>query len=147
MMRPLLIILGTLSLLLGLVGIFLPGLPTTPLVLLAAGLYSHSSRRLHLTLTRSRMFGPRIRQYQKNKGLTKKEKIYSLSLMWVMILLSAVFFIDHLFVKVFVLLAGLYGSYVMGIRLPTVENPKTQRDEPDNQPESNKNRLELRAPK
>ena len=146
-MRPLLIILGTLSLLLGLVGIFLPGLPTTPLVLLAAGLYSHSSRRLHLALLRSRLFGPRIRQYQKNKGLTKKEKIYSLSLMWGMILLSAVFFIDHLVVKVLVLLAGLYGSYVMGIRLPTVENPKIHRGEPENQPESNKNRLELPAPK
>jgi len=147
MIRPLLIVLGTLSLLLGMVGIFLPGLPTTPLVLLAAALYSRSSRRLHMALLRSRLFGPRIRQFRENRGLTKTEKISSLALMWTMILLSVGFFIGHPAGKIVVLLAGLVGTFVMGIRLPTVENPKKHRDETVTHRERNKNRTETPTPK
>ncbi len=62
--RPLFVALGCLSLALGFVGIFLPLLPTTPFVLLAAYFFSRSSERLHAWLLGHRLFGPLIRDWE-----------------------------------------------------------------------------------
>ena len=84
--KTLLVILGALSLLLGLVGIFVPLLPTTPFLLLAAALWVRSSPRLYDWLLAHRRLGPYIRQFRENRAIPRRAKIYSVTLLWATLL-------------------------------------------------------------
>ena len=68
-MKTLYIALGTLSLALGILGIFLPLLPTTPFLLLTAALYFKSSPRLYNWLLNHKHLGPYIRNFRENKAI------------------------------------------------------------------------------
>ena len=81
-MKTLYIVIGTISLALGILGIFLPLLPTTPFLLLTAALYFKGSSRLYNWLLNHRYFGPYIRNYRENKAIPLRAKIVSLVLMW-----------------------------------------------------------------
>ena len=107
MKRALLIAVGSISLALGVVGIFLPLLPTTPLLLLAAYCYSCSSERLHTWLLTNRWFGEYIRNYQEGKGVPMKVKAGTLALLWITITTSAVFFVDIMLVKGILLIIAI----------------------------------------
>lgn len=124
MVKAIMISLGTISLLIGVIGAFVPGLPTTPFLLLTAGLYMHSSDRLYQLLITNRQIGPYILNFRSNKGMTRKLKIYSICIMWLMISLSCLLFIQSLSVKLFVVVLGIIGSLVMGTLVPTVYNSK-----------------------
>jgi uncharacterized protein len=121
MVKVLLIFFGTLSLAIGLIGIVVPGLPTTPFVLLTAALYCRSSEKLYSRITGSRLFGERIRRFQAEKGLTMRSKLYSISFMWTMIFISSYFFIENAVADWIVVIAGVTGTVVMGFYLPTVK--------------------------
>ncbi len=75
--RPLMWLAGWLALLLGIVGIFLPGLPTVPFVLLAAGCWSRSSPRFHRWLSEHHYFGPMVRNWERNRAIPFKGKVLS----------------------------------------------------------------------
>lgn len=77
------IILGTISMSLGVIGIVTPGLPTTPFLLLTAFLYSKSSPRLHQKLLEHKVTGAYLNRV--NGGLSLKARIFSIVFMWVMI--------------------------------------------------------------
>jgi len=109
------IVLGAISLSLGIIGIFVPGLPTTSFLLLTAYLWARSSERLHNKLLNHRFLGGYIRDFQ--KGVTVRTKIRSISIMWTMILISSFVFIQNWYVRGILLLVGLIGTYVMW-RLP-----------------------------
>ena len=81
LVKIILIVLGTLSLGIGIIGIVVPGLPTTPFLLLTAGLYVKSSDRLYQKLISNRYVGSYILEYQANKGMTKRAKLYAIGLM------------------------------------------------------------------
>ncbi|MFZ5942197.1 MAG: YbaN family protein [Bacteroidota bacterium] len=119
--RIILVILGTLSLGLGLLGIIVPGLPTTPFLLLTAGLYIRSSERLHRWVVSNRYLGKYIREFEEKKGMTRRQKAWSLLLMWTMILSSVIFFIDRDLIRIVVLALGLTGTVVMVFVLKTVD--------------------------
>lgn len=119
LVRYILITAGTLCLMLGVVGIFVPGLPTTPFFLLTAGLYVRSSDRLYQSLISNRYIGIYIQNWQTEKGLTLKAKARAVILMWIMIILSVLFFIDSLPVRGIVIFVGLIGTLVMGFIVPT----------------------------
>lgn len=106
-MRLLYTILGILSLNLGVIGIFLPVLPTTPFLLLSAGLFFRGSDRLYNWLMNHKHLGPYIKNFRENKSIPLKAKIYSISLLWVSILISVIFFIPILFVKIFLLVIAV----------------------------------------
>ena len=74
-MKTLYIVIGTISLALGILGIFLPLLPTTPFLLLTAALYFKGSFRLYNWLLNHRYFGPYIRNYRENKAIPLRAKI------------------------------------------------------------------------
>lgn len=114
MLKPLLIILGTLSLILGVIGILVPGLPTTPFLLLSASLYIRSSRKLYYWLINHKYFGRYIRTYRK-QGINKQTLVYALLLMWIMISISTFVIIEHLWIKVLLVTIGLTGTIVMYI--------------------------------
>ncbi len=89
--RVLLVAAGTLSVALGTLGIFLPVLPTTPFLLLAAYCYARSSRRFYDWLLNNRWFGDYIRNYREGRGVTVRHKAIALALLWATISYSALF--------------------------------------------------------
>ncbi|MDR1896027.1 MAG: YbaN family protein [Prevotellaceae bacterium] len=99
-MRILFIILGTLFLALGVLGIFLPLLPTTPFLLLTVACYTKGSKTLLNRLLNNKYLGKYIVEYQRNRGIRKSIKIYVLSLLWTSISLSVVFFAEALWLKI-----------------------------------------------
>lgn len=86
MKRYLFIILGLISLSLGLLGIVTPGLPTTPFILLTGVLFAKSSPRLHQKLLDNKITGPYIRRV--NNGFSTKGLLISVGIMWIMILFT-----------------------------------------------------------
>lgn len=119
MKKVLYILLGSLSLLLGVVGIIVPGLPTTTFLLISAFFYVRSSEKLYNWLLNHKIMGKYIREYRKNKAITKGSKIYSLTIMWVMILLSGIVFIDNLYIRLILLACGIAGTILI-LRVPTL---------------------------
>jgi len=89
LLRPLLITVGFLSLALGLIGIAVPVLPTTPFVLVAAACFARSSTRFYDALYRSRVFGPFIDNYQCGTGIPKQHKIVTLTILWLGLAISS----------------------------------------------------------
>ena len=79
--RPLLLAAGLLFLALGAVGIFLPLLPTTPFLLLAAACFSRSSRRMHAWLLQNRLFGPILREWEERGAIERRIKWFATILM------------------------------------------------------------------
>jgi uncharacterized membrane protein YbaN (DUF454 family) len=96
----LLILAGTISLGLAILGIFLPLLPTTPLLLLAAACYARSSRRFSNWLLTNRFFGKFIKNYQEGKGVPLKLKAFSILLLWITIGCSVAFAVQILAVRI-----------------------------------------------
>jgi len=82
-------VLGFGFLALGMVGIVLPVLPTTPFVLVSAACFSVSSKRLDDWLRRSRLFGPYIENYRTKQGISKWRKIAVLIFLWTGLIISA----------------------------------------------------------
>lgn len=99
--KTLLITGGTISVGLGLIGIFIPVLPTTPFLLLAAFCFSRSSKRFHDRLLSNKFTGKYISNYVEGRGVTLRHKIMALSLLWTLISYSALFAVDKLLFKIF----------------------------------------------
>lgn len=88
--RWLMITAGSLCVGLGIVGMFVPLLPTTPFLLLAAFLYIRSSERFHRWLLTNRLCGKYIRNYQDGRGIPRKQKALTIALLWLTITASAI---------------------------------------------------------
>ena len=129
--KALLITVGTVSLVLGAIGVFLPIIPTTPFLLLAAACYYRSSKRMHHWLLNNKWFGEYIKNYQEGKGIPLKTKIAALILLWATIGTSTVFMLNRLLPEQLVLpmqvimIALAVAVSVHILRLPTFK--KTQR--------------------
>jgi len=93
--RKLLIGAGTLSTGIGIIGIFIPLLPTTPFLLLAAACYMRSSERFYQWLIHNRIFGAYVRNYIEGKGMPIRVKIFIILLLWLTIGLSITFAVQN----------------------------------------------------
>jgi uncharacterized protein len=133
----LLIVLGTLSVGLGVIGIFLPILPTTPFLLLATYCYARSSKRFYYWLINNRFFGEYIRNYREKRGMTLRHKLFVIFLLWLTIGLSAGFFVPQWWLKA-VLIAIATGVTIHIIRIKTYKpvDPAPGLDEKLSQPEN-----------
>ena len=80
--------LGSLFVLLAVLGIFLPVLPTTPFLLLAAACYLRSSHRLDSRLMGSRVLGAYLKDYYEHRRMRRRAKAVTISLLWLTIGLS-----------------------------------------------------------
>jgi uncharacterized membrane protein YbaN (DUF454 family) len=80
--RQLLMASGTLSLAVGIAGIIIPLLPTTPFLLLAAGCYLRSSQKFYNWLMGNRWLGAYIRNYIEGRGMPLKVKLFTIALLW-----------------------------------------------------------------
>ena len=90
-MRILYIIWGSLSLALGILGIFLPVLPTTPFLILSAAMYVRCSQRLYDWLMAHKHLGPYIKNFREHKALPLRVKVVSVSMVWATLLYCAFF--------------------------------------------------------
>jgi len=120
MMRGIYVIVGTIALVIGAIGLFLPVIPTTPLVILAAACYYRGSERLHAWILSSRWFGETIKNYQAGRGLTRDTKMRAIFLMWTSIIISTWFFVSNLFVRVAMIGVAMCVTVYL-VRLPTLE--------------------------
>jgi uncharacterized membrane protein YbaN (DUF454 family) len=105
--RRLLIVAGTVSTAIGIVGIFVPILPTTPFLLLAAVCYLRSSQRFYNWLLNNRFFGAYVRNYLQGKGMPLKIKIFTILLLWATITCSVVFAVQALVIRVVLLVIAV----------------------------------------
>jgi len=105
-MKYLLIILGSISLALGVIGIFLPLLPTTPFLLLAATLYVRSSEKLYQWLINQKHLGSYIRNFREHRAIPLRAKIISVAMVWITLIYCAIAISNHIAIKVsFIILA------------------------------------------
>jgi len=107
--KNLLVAAGTLSLTVGVVGIFLPLLPTTPLLLLAAYCYLRSSRKLYDKLMNSKRLGPYISSYLEKKAVARRVKFSALAFLWVSLTISIIL-AGNLYVRLILILVGIVVS-------------------------------------
>ena len=122
MKRHLYILLGLLAVGLGALGVVVPGLPTTPFLLLASWLFYRSSPRLQQWLLAS-WLGKYIRNYQRRGGMTATQKAGAVGVMTAMVLLSTFVFIPagsvaHIIVPV----AGAVGALTVVFLVPNAKS-------------------------
>jgi uncharacterized membrane protein YbaN (DUF454 family) len=110
---------GSISLALGIIGIFLPLLPTTPFLLLTAACYARGSSRLHNWLLNNKMFGKYIRNYREGKGIPARSKVLAITLLWLTIGFSIFYVIPILIVRIVLLAIAMVVSIYI-ISLPTL---------------------------
>ncbi len=123
MRKNLFVLAGSLCVILGILGIVVPGLPTTPFLLLASWLFYRSSQQLQQKLLNS-WLGKYIRNYEKERGMRICAKLWAIGLMVVMCSISIIFCIQTTWVKIVVAVAGLIGVIVVGFVVPTVKRRK-----------------------
>ena len=105
--RQLLIVAGTISTAIGIIGIFVPLLPTTPFLLLAAACYMRSSERFYHWLINNRLFGAYIRNYLEGRGMPLKIKIFTIILLWITIGISACIVTQNMVVRIVLVLIAI----------------------------------------
>jgi len=118
LVRGLLWTAGTVSLILGLIGVVLPGLPTTPFVLLAAACYAKASPRLHAWLLNHRFTGPMLRDWESDRSLTRRSKTIAVGSMLLMVSFSIWGFRGNGIAQGVLVLLGVIGAWVV-LRIPT----------------------------
>ena len=123
-LRYLLIISGTIFLGFGIIGIFLPILPTTPFLLLAAACYARSSKRFYNWLLNNRWFGTYIKNYREGRGVPLKFKIFTISLLWITIIFSVFFVISNFWIDLILILIAIGVT----IHILTIKTFKQKKD-------------------
>ncbi len=105
--RVVLIVLGFVFVGFGILGMFLPLLPTTPFLLLAAACFARSSKRFYNWLLNHRVFGNYIKNYREHRAITLHGKIISLVLMWLVMGYTVLFALSNIFLRILVILIGI----------------------------------------
>jgi uncharacterized membrane protein YbaN (DUF454 family) len=117
-LRPLYVAAGVLFLGLGVVGLFLPLIPTTGPLLLAAFFFGRGSERLHRWLTTHPRFGKLIADFEAGRGIPRTTKIVAVVMMAAAFGYSTVTVADHLAVRALIAAVGV-GAILFVLRLPT----------------------------
>jgi uncharacterized membrane protein YbaN (DUF454 family) len=119
MKKTLLNIAGVIALLLAILGLFLPLLPTTPFLLLASACFARGSTRLHRWLLQHRVFGAYLRNVEAGNGIPLRAKIVALALMWTSLGVSFLRF-EHTGLRILLLAIGCAVSIYLWRFLPTL---------------------------
>ena len=114
--------LGSLFVGLGAIGVIVPGLPTTPFLILAAACYIRSSQRLYDWLISNKRFGPYLKDYREGKGIPRKAKRLAVAMIVIFVSFSVVFGIEDLTLKIVVGLLGLIGLLYVLFKVPVAED-------------------------
>ena len=110
--KALLVAAGSICIVLAVLGVFLPLLPTTPFLLLASACYVRSSERLHGWLMGNRLLGGYIRNFKERRGVPLRAKFVTVALLWLPLLYS-VYRLDLLWLEVLLVLMGAAWSVLI----------------------------------
>lgn len=121
MIRILFIILGTLSLGLGILGIFLPILPTTPFLLLTAYCYARGSMRFYHWFIKTKIYKDYLESFIQNRSMTLKSKLTILSFASFMLLFPLII-IDNWIVRIFIITLYIYKYYYFFTQIETIKD-------------------------
>jgi uncharacterized protein len=113
---------GFLALALGIAGIVLPVLPTTPFMLLAAACFARSSPRFHQWLLRHRTFGPIVSEWERHRAIPYRTKIWGIVLMSMTLAASITFFVRPVWLKAALAVFGV-AMAVWLYRRPSRDRP------------------------
>lgn len=121
--RILYLLLGWLSLITGIIGIFLPLLPTTPLVLLAAWCFSKSSERFHTWLLEHKFFGPIVKDWQSSDGIPRQARNRAIIFMWLGMGIS-IWVVSRFWATIGLIFIGLcVSTYLLRMPLRSEQKP------------------------
>lgn len=123
MLRLLILTIGILSFTLGVIGIFLPILPTTPFILLAAACFARSSERFHQWILNHKYFGNTLKNWEGNKTITKRAKIISLTFLNISIAFSLYILAPNKYLMIFLLVTDIIMTLYL-LSIPTTPPPK-----------------------
>ena len=118
--RKLYITLGFIFLIIGIVGLFLPVLPTTPFLLISASCFARGSQRFYLWLLNQPHLGPHINDWRKHKSLPLQTKLVAISSLWIGLSSSMYFFVPSAKLKFALALTGMAVTFYL-LRIPTRE--------------------------
>lgn len=130
MRKRLLVIAGTVFTAIGIVGLFVPVLPTTPFLLLAAACYLRGSERFYHWLLHNKMFGSYIRNYIEGRGMPLKMKFFTLILLWLSIGISMWIGTQNLTIRI-ILAVVAAGVTIHIIAIKTRKNNKMNPEKGD----------------
>ncbi|HEY0584687.1 MAG TPA: YbaN family protein [Pseudoduganella sp.] len=116
-MKIVLVTFGCLFMVLAVLGVFLPLLPTTPFLLLASACFARSSDKLHNWLRNHGRFGRYLRDYEDGRGIPRRGKILAMAMMWPSMAYS-IYRVPFLSLKVMLFLVAC-GVTIYLLRLPT----------------------------
>ncbi len=116
MKKYILIFSGFVALGLGAIGIFLPIMPTTPFVLLAAACFGSSSPALHVKLKNSKYFGEFIQNYNEKTGVKKSVKIKAITFLWFMLIISAIMSLKPLVITILAIVGIGVTIHILAIK-------------------------------
>ncbi|MEJ9279937.1 YbaN family protein [Ureibacillus thermosphaericus] len=111
--KTLLIIIGLISLALGVFGIIVPLLPTTPFLLLSAACYIKSSEKLYQWLITHKVLGLYIQSFRSGKAIPIKVKLMAIGTVWLSFGFSAIFVVDHIWLKAFFIFGALFWTVIV----------------------------------
>jgi len=118
---------GFLATALGVLGIFLPILPTVPFLLLALACFARSSERFYDWLLEHAYFGPIVQPYINGCGMSRVSKVKAITLLWASISLSAFFLIELVWVQVLLLVIACTVTFYL-LSLPTINIEDNESD-------------------
>ena len=115
------LVIAWISLALGCIGVFVPLLPTTPLVLLATFLFAKSSPRLHAWICKTRVYGAYVKPFKERGGITLARKFQMLGLSYAVMGVSA-FFMRNVIAWTVLGVMALFLAWLVAVRIPTISN-------------------------
>lgn len=111
--RFLLVTIGLIFVALGTIGIFIPGLPTTIFMILAAYCFIKSSDKLYKWVIENKFVGDKVRHFMETKTIPLRGKIHSISAMWIAVVLSIIFLKVSIVIKFIIAIAAISGTIVI----------------------------------
>ena len=123
MLRLIYLILGVLLSTVGVIGIIIPGLPTTIFMILAAACFFRSSEKLYKWVINNRYFGNYVRNFREHGGMPKKAKIYAFIFIWGFVSVSVFIGISNelLWAKIMTLIGAIIGTIYIAY-IPNIEH-------------------------
>lgn len=118
------IVIGFLALAIGLVGVILPILPTTPFLLLASFCFLRGSEKVNKWFKESKIYKKHLEEFVENKTMTVKQKAAILAFSSIMILIPAIL-VDNLFMRLTIMLVVIIKYYYFLFRIKTVKVTRT----------------------
>jgi uncharacterized protein len=120
-LKALFLTAGTICLTLGVIGIFVPLLPATPFLLIAAACYMRSSERMYNWLLNNRWCGIYIKNYRAGKGIPLKTKIIAIAFLWAAILYSTILVVNEVLIAQLALFIIAFAVSIHLVRIPTLK--------------------------